>query len=130
MGGYGEMMRSLQRHSMLTWTEKGERLDVEMHSINLFSDAYTRQVEALTQKSPLRRFIQSTHSGGSKWQPGVPESSFLSCVATCSGNWNVLPIERLASDVFPTFHANTPDEKRFSKKHVSQCSRLRAISHV
>jgi len=40
---------------MLTWTEKGERLDGEMHSINLFSDAYTRQVEALTQKSPFRR---------------------------------------------------------------------------
>src|SRR5713226_7571291 len=51
----------LKRHSMLTWTEKGERLDGEMHSINLFSDAYTRQVEALTQKSPFRRFIQSTH---------------------------------------------------------------------
>jgi hypothetical protein len=33
---------------MLTWTEKGERLDGEMHSINLFSDAYTRQFEALT----------------------------------------------------------------------------------
>jgi hypothetical protein len=33
-----------------------------MHSINLFSDAYTRQVEALTQKSPFRRLIQSTHS--------------------------------------------------------------------
>src|SRR6266487_2639116 len=28
----------LQRHSMLTWTEKGERLDGEMHSRNLFSD--------------------------------------------------------------------------------------------
>jgi hypothetical protein len=26
---------------MLTWTEKGERLDGEMHSRNLFSDAYT-----------------------------------------------------------------------------------------
>src|SRR6266852_820363 len=51
----------LKRHSMLTWTEKGERLDGEMHSINQFSDAYTRQVEALTQKSPFRRFIQSTH---------------------------------------------------------------------
>jgi hypothetical protein len=47
---------------MLTWTEKGERLDGEMHSIHLFSDAYTRQVEALTQKSPFRRFIQSTHN--------------------------------------------------------------------
>jgi hypothetical protein len=33
---------------------KGARLDGEMHSINLFSDAYTRQVEALTQKSPNR----------------------------------------------------------------------------
>jgi len=32
---------SLKRHSMLTWAEKGERLDGEMHSINLFSDAYT-----------------------------------------------------------------------------------------
>jgi hypothetical protein len=53
---------SLKRPSMLTWTEKGERLDGEMHSINLFSDAYTRQVEALTQKSPFRRFIQSTHT--------------------------------------------------------------------
>src|SRR5438093_5448122 len=52
---------SLKRHSMLTWTEKGERLDGEMHSITLFSDAYTRQVEALTHKSPFRRFIQSTH---------------------------------------------------------------------
>ena len=38
---------SLKRHSMLTWTEKGERLHGEMHSINLFSDAFTRQVEAL-----------------------------------------------------------------------------------
>ncbi len=28
----------LQRHSMLTGTEKGERLDAEMRSINLFSD--------------------------------------------------------------------------------------------
>jgi hypothetical protein len=28
----------LQRHSMLTCTEKGERLDGEMHSRNLFSD--------------------------------------------------------------------------------------------
>src|SRR5712692_1560495 len=53
---------SLKRHSMLTWTEKGERLDAEMHSIHLFSDAYTRQVEALTQKSPFRRLIQSTHT--------------------------------------------------------------------
>src|SRR5260370_41959719 len=53
---------SLKRHSMLTWTEKGERLDGEMHSRNLFSDAYTRQVEALTHKSPFRRFIQSTHT--------------------------------------------------------------------
>jgi hypothetical protein len=53
---------SLKRHSMLTWTEKGERLDGEMHSINLFSDAYTRQVEALTHKSPFRRLIQSTHN--------------------------------------------------------------------
>ena len=52
----------LKRHSMLTWTENGERLDGEMHSIHLFSDAYTRQVEALTQKSPFRRFIQSTHT--------------------------------------------------------------------
>jgi hypothetical protein len=47
---------------MLTGTEKGERLDGGMHSINLFSDAYTRQIEALTQKSPFRRFIQSTHT--------------------------------------------------------------------
>jgi len=29
---------SLKRHSMLTGTEKGERLDAEMRSINLFSD--------------------------------------------------------------------------------------------
>src|SRR5438270_7576060 len=73
MGGYGahdavaEAPRSpleLQRPSMLTWTEKGERLDAEMHSRNLFSDAYTRQVEALTQKSPFRRFIQSGASRG------------------------------------------------------------------
>src|SRR5438874_2353480 len=71
MGGYGahdavasvtRSPLSLKRHSMLTWTEKGERLDAEMHSIHLFSDAYTRQVEALTQKSPFRRFIQSTHT--------------------------------------------------------------------
>ena len=39
---------SLKRPSMLTWTEKGERLDGEMHSINLFSDAYTRQVGVIT----------------------------------------------------------------------------------
>jgi hypothetical protein len=51
---------SLKRHSMLTWTEKGERLDGEMHSINLFSDAYTRQVEALTQKSPFRSLETKT----------------------------------------------------------------------
>jgi hypothetical protein len=38
-------------------------------------------------------------SGGSKWQPGVPEFSLLSCVAACSGNWNMLPIERLVSAV-------------------------------
>src|SRR5205085_8792318 len=90
MGGYGahdavasvtRSPLSLKRHSMLTWTEKGERPDGEMHSINLFSDAYTRQVEALTHKSLFRRFIQSSHSGGSKWQLGVAESSFLSCVA-------------------------------------------------
>jgi len=42
-----------------------------MHSINLFSDTHTRQVEALTHKSLFRRFIESTHSGGGKWQPGV-----------------------------------------------------------
>src|SRR6266849_6508757 len=85
MGGYGahdavasatRSHLSLKRHSMLTWTEKGERLDGEMHSIHLFSDAYTRQVEALTQKSPFRRFIQSTHtllaaSGGLKRKEGM-----------------------------------------------------------
>jgi len=61
MGGYGahdaaasatRSPLSLKRHSMLTWTEKGERLDEEMHSINLFSDAYTRQVEALMVNAP------------------------------------------------------------------------------
>ena len=47
---------------MLTCTEKGKGLDGEMHSINLFSDAYIRQVEALTHKSPFRRLIQPTHN--------------------------------------------------------------------
>jgi len=42
--------------------KKGERLDGEMHSIHLFSDSYTRQVEALTHKSPFQRLIQSTHN--------------------------------------------------------------------
>jgi len=56
-----------------------------------------------------------------EWQLGVPEFSLLSCIAACSGNWNILSIERLASDVFPIFHANTPDGKRFfqaSKRQV------------
>jgi len=48
-----------------------------------------------------------------EWQLGVPEFSLLSRVAACSGNWNVLPIERRASDVLPTFHANTPGGERF-----------------
>jgi hypothetical protein len=46
-------------------------------------------------------------------QLGVPEFSLPSRVAACSGNWNVLPAERGASDVLPTFHANTPDGERF-----------------
>ncbi len=43
---------------------KRERLDGEMHSINLFSDAYTRQVEALTRDMPKSReeFRQPTHT--------------------------------------------------------------------
>ncbi len=73
---------------MLTWTEKGERLDAEMHSIHLFSDAYTRQVEALTQKSPFRRLIQSTHKHkGGKWVfselKNEPVLSHFYCITSC-----------------------------------------------
>jgi len=48
---------------MLTGTEKGERLDAEMHSINLFSDAYIRQVEATFAYKPKSHdeFSQPTH---------------------------------------------------------------------
>src|SRR5439155_4424987 len=57
------MMRSLKLQGrpwsfsdriMRTWTEKGERLDAEMHSINPFSDASIGQVETLTHTSPNR----------------------------------------------------------------------------
>ncbi len=48
----------LQRHCMLTWTEKGERLDAEMHSINPFSDASIGQVETLYRR---RRIIGSSN---------------------------------------------------------------------
>jgi hypothetical protein len=37
----------LQRHSMLTCTETGERLDGEMHSINLFSDDIAAKLRRL-----------------------------------------------------------------------------------
>src|SRR5947209_10208757 len=59
-----------------------------MHSRNLFSDAYTRQVEALTQKSPFRRFIQSTHSClcRSERSPArcVPQQRCLRASAGCT----------------------------------------------
>jgi len=60
-----------------------------------------------------------------EWHFGVPEFSLLSYIAACSGNWNILPIERLASDVFPIFHANIPDGKWFfqaSKRQVPSFS--------
>ncbi len=41
-----------------------------------------------------------------------PEFS-LPSRAACSGNWNTLPLERLASEVFPIFYANIPDGERF-----------------
>src|SRR6266487_3368897 len=44
----------LQRHSMFTETEKGERLDGEMHSRNLFSDDISAKLRRLLHKSPNR----------------------------------------------------------------------------
>ena len=48
---------------------------------------------------------------------------------SCSGNWNILPIERLASDVFPTFHANTPDGKQFFQASKRQVPSFSVNSH-
>src|SRR5258708_31248559 len=78
---------ALKLHSMLTWTEKGERLDGEMHNIHLFCDAYTRQVEALTQKGPFRRFIQSTHSRSAVQCCHIEDISTLSFVRILSLNF-------------------------------------------
>jgi len=60
--------------------------------------SYTRHVEATFAEKPKSRdeFSQPT-AAKAEWQLGVTESSFLSCVAACSGNWNVLPIERLGA---------------------------------
>ncbi len=69
---------------MLTWTEKEKGLDGEMHSIHLFSDADIRQVEALTQKSPFRRFIQPTHTDvlDSSGDCSITHSRFFSWAAS------------------------------------------------
>src|SRR6202043_2378251 len=46
---------SLKRPSMLTWTEKGERLDGEMHSIPLFSDVISPDWQDSFDAGPRRK---------------------------------------------------------------------------